>query len=394
MRIRDTFRDWRNEENVRRDILKLGLLAALVAGAGMVFLFVGFFNVAASTGHWKVTDWLLHTVMRQSVKFHSSGIEPPPLDDRGLVQAGAGHFEAGCAPCHGSPAEGRNPVVREMTPHPPDLARTVPSWKANNLFWIVKHGVKFTGMPAWPARHRELNHGHVRDPEIWAMVAFLQELPDMTAEEYERLALGPVAGQRDMEASARLRSLTEPIVPLVENCARCHGYDGRSRGSSVIPRLDLQNREYIVAALEAYDSGARPSGMMELQAHGLSSIEKLALATYFAEQPVGEPDPGSSFIDSDLVERGRRIATEGVPERKIPACVSCHGAEGEKRKPVFPFLEGQRREYLAWQLGLWEAEKRGGTPYAHLMEAAARNLSQDDIEALAAYYASRPPARR
>ncbi len=392
MRIRDAFRDWREPGNLRRDLLKLVVLGAAAGIAVGLFLGLGLFNIAASSGHWKITDIVLHTVMRQSVKFHALGIETPPLDDMGLVQAGAGHFETGCAPCHGSPAAPRNPVALEMTPHPPDLARKVPDWEPGQLFWIVRHGVKFTGMPAWPDRRRSFEHGEGRDEEIWAVVAFLQRLPGMGAEEYGRLALGPAADPRGMEAAARLRGLSDPILPLIENCARCHGYDGKGRGSALIPRLDLQREAYLLASLRAYADATRSSGMMQLQASGLSDLEILTLAKFYAQQPAGTPDPGSSFLSADLVERGRRIALHGVPERNVPACASCHGPGRTKHNPVFPNLAGQRHEYVRRQLGLWHDEKRGGTPYAHLMEAAARNLTPEDMDSVAAYYTALSPA--
>jgi mono/diheme cytochrome c family protein len=55
-----------------------------------------------------------------------------------------------------------------MLPQPPDLADVVGEWNNAQLFRIVKHGVRFTGMPAWPMQDR--------DDEVWAMVAFLREL--------------------------------------------------------------------------------------------------------------------------------------------------------------------------------------------------------------------------
>src|SRR5690606_16328333 len=133
-------------------------------------------NVAATGGHWPVTDWFLHWVMQNSVKTHSMGIEAPDLSNPGLVHRAAGHYQTGCAPCHGAPGEKQNPVMRMATPPPPELYHVNEKWEPHHLFWIVKHGVRFTGMPGWVAPER--------DEEIWSMVAFLRELPTMSAERY------------------------------------------------------------------------------------------------------------------------------------------------------------------------------------------------------------------
>src|SRR5690606_21959964 len=65
---------------------------------------------------------------------------------------------------------------------PPNLPAAVGRWSAAELFYIVKHGIKFTGMPAFPSLERE--------DEVWAVVAFLLEMPDMRASEYARMVYG------------------------------------------------------------------------------------------------------------------------------------------------------------------------------------------------------------
>jgi mono/diheme cytochrome c family protein len=71
-----------------------------------------------------------------------------------------------------------------MLPSPPDLAVAMRPWKERELFWIVKHGFKYTGMPGWVALGRE--------DEIWAVVAFLKKVPTLAPESYRDLALGKV----------------------------------------------------------------------------------------------------------------------------------------------------------------------------------------------------------
>ena len=166
-------------EMKRRSLIKAGAAATAVAVAGFLFAWSGLFNIGASTGHWAITAWFLHFAMRNSVETHAMGIEAPALDDPALVLKGAGHYAHGCAPCHGTPGRAANPVVREMTPQPPHLVGQIEHWAPEELFWIVKHGVKFTAMPAWPARDR--------DDEVWAMTAFLLRLRELSPAEYHVL---------------------------------------------------------------------------------------------------------------------------------------------------------------------------------------------------------------
>src|SRR5688572_16749817 len=151
---------------MRRVVLGAGaVLAAL--GLGVVS---GVVPIAASSGHWWITDRFLHFAMRRSIVTHSLFVTAPPLMDPALVTRGAGHYELACRPCHGSPDLERPPIAQGMTPAPPYLPPLVAEWQPRHLFYVVKHGVKFTGMPAWPTQNR--------DDEVWAMVAFLERLPN------------------------------------------------------------------------------------------------------------------------------------------------------------------------------------------------------------------------
>ena len=152
---------------IRWKYLAILVIVAPLLGFGVAWS--GLMSVKASTGHWGITDWFLHWVMRNSIRTAALSIEAPPLDNPALLPPAAGHFETGCAICHGSPAQGRSGAVLAMLPPPPDLKTVASSWSDAQLFEIVKHGVRFTGMPAWPAQ--------VRDDEVWDMVAFLRKLP-------------------------------------------------------------------------------------------------------------------------------------------------------------------------------------------------------------------------
>lgn len=130
----------------------LGTLGGL-ALAALLMTWSGVYSVAASRGHWRITEWALAFSMQNSVEARARFIETPPLDDPDLVSLGAGHFHGGCAYCHGAPGVTISPIARHMLPPPPDLAATTEAWKDRELFWIVKHGIKYTGMPAWVSQH-------------------------------------------------------------------------------------------------------------------------------------------------------------------------------------------------------------------------------------------------
>ncbi len=370
---------WLTGGSWRRVVAAVALLAALAGTGAFVLVSLGLVSISASSGHWKATGWLLHYAMRRAVSTQSMGIEAPPLDDPALVLKGAGHYHTGCLACHGAPGQARSLIVQQMTPEPPFLPPRVAHWTPQELFWIVKHGVKFTAMPAWPAQQR--------DDEVWAMVAFLRAMPSLSPERYRQLALG---GRSD-DTFDPLRSLQDPLGPVLANCNRCHGEDGGGRGEGAFPRLAGQSEAYLLGALQAYASGERHSGVMQPIAAGLEPEVREALAQHYAELPpvsrtdAPEPTP-------DVLAQGLSLAERGVPERGIPSCLHCHGPKNGPRNPMYPNLAGQYARYLKLQLELFTAGKRGGTEYAHIMHSAAQRLTSEQMQALADYYASLPAA--
>lgn len=350
----------------------LGFGGFLVAASGII-------PIKASSGHWAITAWLLDFAKIRSVTTHTLGLKPPALDEPGLVLKGAGHYETGCFPCHGSPAVRQPRIARAMTPPPPYLPPEISSWDAEELFYIVKHGIKFTGMPAWPAQQR--------DDEVWAMVAFLRQLPNLNAETYRRLVHGEAPPDG---AVAPISELTGPAnMPLAVNasCGRCHGVDGRGRGVGAFPKLVGQRPAYLFAALQAYAHGTRHSGIMEPVAAALDLEEMWELARYYGSLPESLPSPPPQDI-LPAIERGRAIAHDGIPSQRVPACVDCHGPGAPRRNPVYPDLAGQHADYLVLQLTLFQKELRGGTAYAHLMRPVATRLTPEQMRDVALYYAS------
>ncbi|CAN7594714.1 c-type cytochrome [Bradyrhizobium sp. LjRoot220] len=355
-----------------RFILIAGLAALLL---GFLFMWSGLYTVAASRGHWAVTEWVLTFAMRNSVKTHALGIEVPPLGNADLVTLGAAHFHSGCAYCHGAPGIPISPVARAMLPPPPDLATNMRTWRDRELFWIIKHGIKYTGMPAWSAQQR--------DDEVWALAAFLRRLPRLDAAQYRDLALGglPVPPQ-----SGQSLATSETMAPAVGACARCHGAGDGRPASSLVPILHGQPAEFIIASLQAYTSAQRASGIMQPVARALASDDFRRVADYYAA--LKAPPAPEGPTDASAIARGRTLAENGDPAARIPACAGCHGNEALK---TYPRLAGQNLGYLLNRLRLWKNGLAPGTAGEAIMAPIARALSERQIEDVAAYYASGDP---
>lgn len=154
----------------------LGLLL-IVLGAG-IFFGSGGYNVAADEPHWVVTRTWLKRVRTSSIGARSSGIEVPKLDDESLISAGAGNYDAMCTGCHLKPGLASTEQSRGLYPEPPDLT-SHPIEDPAAAFWVIKHGIKMSGMPAWGKS--------MEDEYIWGLVAFLKKLPGLTPDAYHEL---------------------------------------------------------------------------------------------------------------------------------------------------------------------------------------------------------------
>ncbi len=362
------------------------LLLSLALVGGVLVAWSGVYSVAANRGHWPFFEMFLEFGMRSSVRTHALLIPVPPLEDGNRVRRGAAHYQQGCAPCHGSPAGPSMQVVRAMLPEPSDLDALVPSWKPNELFWIVKSGLKYTGMPAWPAQQR--------DDEVWDVVAFLRELPDMMPEHYRILAGIDAASQRSVERHA---SSPDGRAALLESCARCHGSDGRGRDTTAFPRLDLQSEDWLLTQLKAYASGQRASGVMQAATAELTEREMAWLARHYAtgqSRPKGStPSPRPDSAPSSHPD-GEALFLNGAPDQGIPACTTCHGGDATMRDRAYPALVGQYADYTKTQLTLYREGNRRSDEAAQLMSTIAARLTPEQIRSVAAYLAAQPAPSR
>lgn len=407
------------------------LLAGLLGGTATVAL--GLFNVSAQGGHWPGVYTLLHTTYRNSVRLRAPDeADAPDINDKARLVLGARHYQQACVQCHGKPGERQSRTMQSMLPAPPPIRQAVEGWQANHLYWIVKHGIKMSGMPHWPDSDD--------DQGIWSVVAFLSHAGEMDAQAYSELLAGewnndPMHTQRQEQAI--------PETLESQNCLMCHGYRGAS-DNAYIPRLDILSQSYLAESLRAYRSQSRGSGIMQQAASGLDDETITKLARHYAspatesgaaaraESPAPAPTELSIkadefTIESESIQRGERLAQglrAGQPDDQThanidnqniarpgsesltaplgetmgadaaggetAACNACHGPWPAPLNERYPALAGQPEAYLLEQMKRWKNGSRGGTELSRMMHSVMTDVELSQLQDLAAYYASLP----
>ena len=153
----------------------------------VVFAWTGWYPIGADVPHYSVTTEALTLLRERAISNASAGIKVPPLDDPSWLIRGGADYDAMCTGCHLKPGQASSDLSLGLYPAPPNLTQSnaehghaeSKELTAARQFWVIKHGIKASGMPAWGITHD--------DQRIWEMVAFLQKLPDMTPIQYQIL---------------------------------------------------------------------------------------------------------------------------------------------------------------------------------------------------------------
>jgi mono/diheme cytochrome c family protein len=184
-------------------IVTMASLAIVGALAAVSFIYFGVFNVAATDPHWPVTYRVMESARIRSIKVHAAGIAVPAnLGDHARIVSGTAHFADHCASCHSSPGVDAQDMAEGMYPKPPALTDAAKRWTPGELFWIVKNGIKMSGMPSWA------DHG---DEDLWNAVAFLETLPALSTPDYEKLvAESAAAGGHMMHGDMPMKMDEKP----------------------------------------------------------------------------------------------------------------------------------------------------------------------------------------
>jgi mono/diheme cytochrome c family protein len=150
----------------------------VTCGAASLFVYSGAYDIAADMPHSQPVYWLLQKVRQYSIAAQADDVVPNDLEDGKRIASGAGQYAEMCSSCHLAPGMKRTEISRGLYPRAPELRRGSGLTPAEE-FWVVKHGIKMTGMPAWGVTHD--------DELLWDVVAFLRKLPGLTAEQYQAL---------------------------------------------------------------------------------------------------------------------------------------------------------------------------------------------------------------
>jgi len=167
-------------------------------------------------------------------------------------------------------------------------------------------------------------------------------------------------------------------------CSGCHGADGNTANAELYPNLAAQNPDYIVLQLHNFKSGERPNAVMKAIATPLQESDMQALAAYFGAQKV-KRQPSA---DVAMEAKGRLIFSKGSAAG-APACLTCHGAQGQGQA-VFPRIASQPVKYTLAQLVVYRDAAKFNNPLASEMKAVAVKINQDEMRAVAAYLATQP----
>jgi len=223
-------------------------LSALGAGlVGAVVLQGGFYHIGATKQHFQWVHTLLEKGMHQSVRRHAREAEPPPGFEHAtpqLLRRGAGLYRDHCVTCHGAPGVSPSDIGKSMQPVPGPLVDAARHWSPRELYWITRHGIKMSGMPAWEYR--------LADADLWALAGFLGTLPQLTPQAYAALATAageqppaPMPARLDVDARRGRFALAQYA------CQACHQIPGVTGPATYVgpPLKDLAGRKFIAGSL-------------------------------------------------------------------------------------------------------------------------------------------------
>ncbi|HXB19467.1 MAG TPA: cytochrome c [Steroidobacteraceae bacterium] len=152
-------------------------LGSLGLGAGLIVA-SGLYNIGADDHHTALVTALITQLRDRSIAVRARSVAVPDLSGAADIEAGARRYALECSVCHLAPGVSHSQLRRGLYPHPPNLAQQQPP-APQRAFWVIKHGIKMSAMPAWGTT--------LDDPAIWELVAFIERMPAISPEDYQHL---------------------------------------------------------------------------------------------------------------------------------------------------------------------------------------------------------------
>ena len=158
-------------------VLTLLAVAFVVTGIAAALIYSGSYDIGVDAPHSAPVVALLESARIHSIRTHARYLQvPSDLNSNRRVSSGAAEYAEMCSQCHLAPGMEKTEISKGLYPAAPELARGDALSPAEQ-FWVIKHGVKLTAMPAWGRTHG--------DEELWDLVAFLKKLPNLDPPGYD-----------------------------------------------------------------------------------------------------------------------------------------------------------------------------------------------------------------
>lgn len=241
---------------VKRTLVVVILGAGLILAGGSAFVYLGVYNVSALKQHTPPVFRLLQFSMERSVAMRSDA-EMPQIPEEEWRNSGLLLYEEHCQQCHGAPGVAPDSFSLGMVPAPTAIVQVARRRSPQDIFWVIKHGIKMSGMPAWKYR--------MTDREIWKVVALVDQLPKMTVSEYgslrsrarpatvqEEQARGVLDDEESVPDDAESLAKRGQVALQQYNCVSCHDIPGVTAGRNHVgpPLGGLTERAFIAGVLE------------------------------------------------------------------------------------------------------------------------------------------------
>ena len=163
-------------------LLAILVVLLVLAGVGAFLVHTGRLPLAATTPP-DLVDRIAMTAKFEAVRRGGDGLQVTLPTDAASLAEGREHYVENCLPCHGAPGVKPAEFAQGMNPTPPDIDGALQNYTDAQLFWVIKNGIRATGMPAFGVNHK--------DDEIAAIAAFVRHTPKLSPEERKELAATP-----------------------------------------------------------------------------------------------------------------------------------------------------------------------------------------------------------